>query len=229
MPNYFEVKDVFEPRIVGVKDGFGQVTYDDAFLKAHQWFDELYKPGTPKDTWRAWANIPDHAQPLHGLSLRPHAKLTDILGISLLHGYLINDKVRELLATANLPRHQYCEATLTRNCTPVKERYWWFVYALEAGETTVDFPQSTFTDCYGTEPQPVASYAEYLDIYYQTNALKARKLVFNENFDHTLDMWTPMFLSMKHGYISQKLHEIFTRNDVSGYRIRKSECDFVFA
>jgi hypothetical protein len=85
----------------------------------------------------------DHGQPLQGIALPKAAKLTDLVDAGLLRGYFVSERLRRLPEAFHLPRHQYFEATFTRQ-DQLTGGYWWLVYDLDDGRQTVDFAQSTF-------------------------------------------------------------------------------------
>lgn len=115
---YVELLTDYEPKVVGVRDGVGQVEWSAAFDAQHSWYVDLFGPQEQDffatQAWRKWATMPDHGQPLQGLALRKAAKLTDLVDAGLLRGYLVSERLRQLLETFHLPRHRYFEATFAR-------------------------------------------------------------------------------------------------------------------
>jgi hypothetical protein len=234
---YVELLTDYEPKVVGVRDGVGQVEWSAAFDAQHSWYVDLFGPQEEDffttQAWRKWATMPDHGQPLQGLALRKAAKLTDLVGAGLLRGYLVSERLRQLLETFHLPRHRYFEATFARQ-NQLLGGYWWLVYDLDDGHQTVDFAQSTFDFTWHErkfgQAYQVHSYEEYLALSATTKrAPQAKTLVFNQRFDNTLDLWGTQFLALCQGYCSPALAQALHQQRLTGYRVRSPRCALRFA
>lgn len=232
---YVELLTEHEPKVVGVRDGAGQVAWSAAFNTQHPWYVDLFHPQeavSDPPSWRRLARMPDYGQPLQGLALRQAAKLTDLVDAGLLRGQLVSERLRRLLEGFRLPRHRYFEATFTRQNHFIGG-YWWLVYDLDDGHQTVDFAQSTFDFSWHErtfgQTYQVHSYQEYLALLTTTNrAARATTLVFNQHFDHTLDLWGTQFLSLCQSYCSPALVEALHQQRLTGYRTRPARCALRF-
>lgn len=234
MVKYFEIHESIDPKIVGVRDGLGQVGIDMDFRVNNQWYVELFGgQDASEDRWRKWMKMPDYGNVLQKLTLYKNAKLTDFIDIAgSLRGYIVSDKLKNVLENLNIPRNKYFEASFIRN-KEIISGYWWLLYDLDDGEETVDFSKSEFNFAWHEQQYGkgfrVNTYQEYINLLYETGrAAQAIKLVFNKNFNQSLDMWGTQFLSMRKGYVSQRLLDTFRRQGITGYEKITPRCQLVF-
>lgn len=225
-----------DSKIVGVRDGLGPCFLDKNFYDRHPWYKELFIENNTltKDWWKLQAIMPDYGGPLIQIPMERLARHTDFIDFAnFRRGYLVNDKLREILEKSHLPRHKYFPATFMQVDTEVTG-YWWLCYDLEDGHEHVDFTRSEFKNEeylqeYG-RPITINSYEEYMRFFYEKGrAMIATKLHFMPSFDKELDIWGTQFLSANKGYISSRLLLEFERNNITGYQLRKSNCDLIFA
>jgi hypothetical protein len=60
---YVELLTDYEPKVVGVRDGVGQVEWSAVFDTKHPWYVDLFGPQEDffaTQAWRKWATMPDH-------------------------------------------------------------------------------------------------------------------------------------------------------------------------
>jgi hypothetical protein len=234
MTEYLELRPCIEPKIVGVRTGLGAAYVSQTFYEQNQWYRELFggEYATQERLMR-WAHLPDYGQPLLRLTLHKAGKLTDLVDAGLLFGFIVSDKLRLLLEQHKLPRHRYFEVTFTRTDQEFSG-YWWLLYDLEGGRETVDFAQSEFdyswhTREFGREFS-VTSYQEHIALVQQAGQVaRATNLVFNQNFDSTLDLWGPHLLWLHRGYISPKLAQAFQQHGITGYSVRAPRDKMTFS
>ncbi|TGE04208.1 hypothetical protein [Hymenobacter fodinae] len=148
--NYLELKWSADPRVVGVKDGLGPCYLDNDFYERHRWLEDIfinnkYDQLVDHTTWwKPLATMPDFGGNLERIPMEKAAKLTDFIDFSgFREGYLVNERLRDILEKAHLPQHKYFPATFQQGEREITG-YWWLYYNLETGEHHVDFSRSSF-------------------------------------------------------------------------------------
>ncbi|HET9503133.1 MAG TPA: hypothetical protein VFO93_06310 [Hymenobacter sp.] len=221
-----------EPKVVGVKDGVGPCYLDKEFYERNPWYTQIFLPVIPaEDWWKPRANMPDYGQALLQIPMEKEACHTDFIDFGgFQHGYIINNRLRELLEGAHLPRHRYLPASFVQGDNEITG-YWWLCYDLETGKDRVDFAKSEFAPSRFSSGKhfSISSYSDYMQIIEGTGeAVQATKLCFNSSFDQELDIWGTQFLSGVKGYISDKLLRNFERHNITGYATRRLQCSLLF-
>ncbi len=243
-----------EPKVTGIKTGTGQAWFDENFWSKNQHIKSFMWPDDRQDLRFSSGIKPEFSLDLIGLPMHKNAKHTDLIYLSsLLHGYIVSSKFRELLEQFNLPSHHFYKATFyqpNKKTNEINEvdGYWYFYFQKETGEQTVDFANSEFDTSFHTkylnlkeDDLKVSSYEDYLNVLYKTGtALTAKKMVFNANFDINLDFWGCRFLSLKN-YISESLLKAIEEKKITGVRtinktlakrraefLRDSYCELIF-
>lgn len=221
---YHQLTDSVEPKIVGVTDGAGQAHIEKSFLEKNQWYNSIFYDTelARKEWWKLWANVTKYAQPLHEVFMEKKAKHTDYIGF-LMRGFIVNNKLRELLESSYLPKnHKFLETTFMQK-DKIIDGYWWFVYDMETGEHTVDFSKCEYDLRYHKRDfgedfsVNIQTYQDYLNVFYETGrAVRVSKLVFNQNFDRELDIFGTQFLSSK-DYISDRVLKKMEEAKITGY------------
>ncbi len=235
MMKYYILSKEVEPKVVGVKDGCGQLNLDDRLDKLYNDWDYnifIKLPKENKDWWKVWSKHELYApKPLEGLIFRKGAKKTDYIGEGL-RGFYVNEKLKTILESVHLPNHRFIKTPFIDEKTgEIIDEYWRFVYDLDSGEHTVDFKKSEFDfrnyhiDYGENFSRDISSYNDYLNVYRDTGrGLRARKLVFNENFDKELDFLTFTFLTPSL-YISERLLTKMQEAGITGYSVMTLEKD----
>ena len=234
MKYYILSKDV-EPKVVGVRDGSGQIGVDSRIDKlCNEWHNYIFFELSlkDKDWWKVWSKHEQYAiKPLEGIIFKKGAKKTDYIGEGL-RGFYVNEKLKNILESSHLPNHRFIKTPFIEEKTgKLIEEYWRFVYDLDTGEHTVDFKKSEFNFKYHKRDfgedfhRDINSYKDYLDVYYETRrGVRANKLVLNENFDRELDFFKTMFLS-PNMYISERLLNKMKEAGITGYSVMTLEKD----
>lgn len=218
--NYLFFKYSLSNRIVGKLDGVSQFYgADDVFLAKNAWYAKLLDViGLSSVT-----EMTAVAQEVVEWEIDPLAKLTDIMigGIWFGRGIFVNEKAKAVISKeACLPNHKFVKSTFLHNGTIVKD-YWWLVIDLETGEHTMNFPACEFNFQYTKyRDAPIKpafnSYQEYVSFTKTENFYPGMdKLVFNKNFDRSLDIWSVRYISRL--FISERLDKILKKNKIRGY------------
>lgn len=246
--NYLHLDYDINPKIVGVNDGAGQAYISNNFLERHSWFKHFfYKNDTwDKDWWKKWANVTAYAQPLSEITMHKKSKLTDFITFPrFMRGFIVNDRLRNLINVhGKLPNHKFLPVTFNQ-AGNIIEGYWWFVYDLDTGQDTIDFTKSEFMLSHHEKKFNkqffINSYEDYMNIFYETgSAVRAKKIVFNKDFDKNLDIFGLQFLSLQQAYISERLLVQWEKEKITGYFAKSKEnrslaeikddnyCDLIF-
>ena len=230
---YYRLTNTVEPKIVGITDGAGQSHIEVGdFLERNQWYKSIFYETelAGKDWWKTWAEITKYAQPLKEVFMEDKAKHTDYIGF-LYRGFVVNDKLREILENSHLPpNHRFLETTFIQK-GKIVGGYWWFVYDMETGDQTVDFAKSEYDLRYHKHnfgenfTVNIQTYQDYMNVFYETgSAVGVSKLVFNQNFDQQLDLFGMQFLGSKN-YISDRLLKKMEATKITGYEAISPERD----
>jgi hypothetical protein len=231
MEYYIFTTDGGEPKVTGIRTGTGQTWFDENFWSENKQIKEFMWPNDRKDLRFLSGLKPEFNLDLIGLPMHENAKHTDLIYFSsLLHGYIVSSKFRELLEQFKLPSHHFYQVSFqqpnkkNKETNNVKE-YWYFYFQKETGEHTVDFVHSEFDINFHTKylnlkenELKVSTYEDYLNIFHQGYpALKAKKLLINNGFDKSLDFWGCRFLSAQN-YISAQLLKAIEEKKITGVR-----------
>jgi hypothetical protein len=235
--SYSKLTWSIDPKIVGVKDGVGPCYLDEDFYQRHPWYAQLFLPQAAASATTGWwqprARIPAYGGPLFHIPLEKKARHTDFIDFGgFQHGFLVNDRLRDLLERARLPRHHYFPASFQQVDQEITG-YWWLCYELETG-AHVDFARSEFAlDQHRRlykKAYPITSYADYLQLLSETGqAVPATKLCLTPDFDQGLDLWGTQFLTSVKGYISDKLSSAFAQHRITGHTTKNLQCPLIFS
>lgn len=236
MMKYLILKDDVEPKVVGVKDGTGQLELDKRLDRLYNdWDYNIFIKLPQEDKKNAWKLKLKHEtyalKPLEGLVFKKGAKKTDYIGEGLL-GFYVNEKLKTILESSHLPNHRFIKTPFIEEKTgKIIDEYWRFVHDLETGEEIVDFEKSEFNFKYHKRNfgedfyKEVNSYEDYMNVFYETGtAPLVTKLVFNKNFDRELDFFKTIFLSPR-TYISERLLNRMQEAGITGYSVMTLEKD----
>ncbi|PLK45789.1 imm11 family protein [Emticicia sp. TH156] len=228
---YIFTTDGGEPKVTGIRTGTGQAWFDDTFWAKNKQIKDFMWPNDRKDNRFRTGIQPDFSLDLRGLPMHKNAKHTDLIYLSsLLHGFIVSSKFRELLEQFKLPPHNFYQVSFNQPDKKSKEinevsEYWYFYFQKETGEQTIDFANSEFDRSFHTkylnlkeDELRVSTYEEYMNIFYNTGtALAATKLFLNESFNKELDLWRFSLLSSK-CYSSEKLIKSIEEKKITGVR-----------
>jgi hypothetical protein len=220
-----------EPKVTGIKTGTGQSWFDENFWSKNIQIKKFMWPEDRLDLRFLSGIKPEFGLDLIGLPMHKASKHTDLIYVSsLLHGYVVSSKFRELLEQFKLPNHHFYNVTFyqpNKKTGDINEvsGYWYFYFEKETGENTIDFVNSEFDRSFHTKylnlkdaDLPVGSFEDYQNIYKNGySSLGAKKLIFNNNFDTNLDFWGFRFLTVK-DYISLKLLKAIENKKITGVR-----------
>lgn len=230
--NYFTfTTDGGDPKVTGIKTGTGQAWFDTDFWSKNQQIKAFMWPDDRQDLRFLSGIKPEFDLSLIGLPMHKNAKHTDLIYLSsLLHGYIVSSKFRELLEQFKLPSHHFYKVTFyqpSKKNNEINEvnGYWYFYFQKETGNQVLEFAKSEFDTSFHTkylnlkeDELKVSTYEEYLNIFHKGYpALKCKKMVFNDNFDTNLDFWGCRFLSLK-DYISENLLKAIEDKKITGVK-----------
>jgi hypothetical protein len=230
--SFLEIKEDGRAETTGYKKGGSPITVEPSVWIDRKWMKD-FLIGENSGVRRG--ALPDQDLSLIGLSLDKDAKHNDFLCARLWTGFVMNNKVKELLeGYAKLPPHKFYQVTLIQKKKVLSQvdGYWWFYFNLEKGEN-VDFSSSSFDRSYHELYFPktdfsINTYADYINLTMTTGtAPKATKLVFKNTFDADLDFWGTRFLSNR-SYISDRLCRKFKEQGIKGCLINEPECILAF-
>ncbi len=220
--NYLFFQYSLSTRIMGNTGGIGQFIQSDHFLTRNTWYKELFKPGGDSCSI---VEVTKVAQNIYELGLDPRAKLTDIMigGIWFGKGLFVNEKAKHILTNeAHLPNHKFMKATFWQNNTII-DNYWWLAFDFDSGEHTMNFPacEFNFENISKFRDAPIKpifnNYQDYLAFAQVEKVYPGmNKVVFNENFDRSLDIWSCIYTIFT--FISVRLDKILKKNKIVGYR-----------
>lgn len=232
--NYFILKCNGDPEVTGIRDGSNQSWFTDEFWEKNPKIQNFLFGSDRELSHRGL--VPDFDVELKNMFLAPKAKHTDSIWTgALLNGFIVSTRLRHLLEKFNLPSHQYYPVTFEQYSTKTKSfievgDYWWLYLTKETGEHTVDFTECTFdwdyhARCSGLPKKviPINSYQDYINAFLNyPPALSPTKLVFNENFDRQLDLWSARFLGVQ-TYVSDRLWQAILSDGITNLEIRTIE------
>ena len=167
-------------------------------------------------------------QPELKFELKKKAVLTDVLKDATIssRGFLISQKIKDLLADFKLMRHQFFNATV--KAKKVKLDYYWLHLSEPQLSRYLDYKKSVF---YRTEYTfredliDLKSYEHYEQLKKQDKdasfGVELDQIALSEEFDKALDMFTflPFGLNI---YISQKLRDALLEKNIMGFKIEEA-------
>lgn len=231
MDYFIFTTDGGDPKVTGIKTGISQAWFDDDFWSRNQQIKAFMWPDDRQDLRFLSGTKPEFNLDLIGLPMHKNAKHTDLIYLnSLLNGYIVSSKFRELLEQFKLPSHHFYKVTFSQPSKKTNEinevnEYWYFYFQNETGEKVLAFDKSEFETNFHTnylniqkDELKVSTYEEYLGIFHKGYpALKCKKMAFNDTFDTNLDFWGCRFLSAKN-YISENLLKKIEEKKITGIK-----------
>jgi hypothetical protein len=206
---YFILKNDFEPKNVGVKDGMGQIsTICMCQNQNNSWYEKMFGFAN-KRTHEEWAIVNKHIhyaqRPLVDLVLRKGGILTDYMTFDL-GRCLVSNKLKKILERFNLPNCNFLPMQLCHeNTNVVVQGYWWFAFDKDLGIETIDYMVSKYK-----EDVEVESYWDY-----QALGIRFTKIVLNNKFDLSLDFWACPEAGNR-PFISERLIEAMRSENITG-------------
>lgn len=194
-----------DPKIKGVRSGLAQVHLD----KCNSITGQLDAFFFPDDYWKRSNKIPDFGITGCSAALLKGAKLTDFLDYApnlLTCQFLISERVAEVFSKFNIGQHFLYPVEISGAGKIIKSKYYLFCCPL-VGYECIDFSESIFYKQQGIFPESkkYVSYdnaESFLERYIV--GIQAEKLVFNSNFDRTLDFFD---LRIGEMYVSEALKD----------------------
>ncbi len=175
------------------------------------------------DSWHLW-----DPKPKLNFTLKRNAILTDVLKDATIssRGFLINEKVKEILKLFHIMQHQFFHAPV-RAKGKIHDYYWWHLCEPELTHH-LDYEKSVFYRTeyeFREEPITLTSYQHYETLKKQdaeaSFGVEIETIALAKTFDRTLDAFT--FLPLDgHIYISENLKQALEQNDVTGLKIEKA-------
>ncbi len=166
--------------------------------------------------------------PKLSFELSRSAFLTDVLKDATISapGFLISERVKRLLDSFNIMRHQFFPAPV-RTRRSVHGYYWWHLCEPKL-TTRLDYERSTFYRTefgFREEPIVLTSYRQYEKLKKRDKeasfGVELDSIVFSKSFDRTLDVFT--FLPFDRAvYCSGQLREALEGGGVSGFSFKKA-------
>ncbi|MGX5857375.1 hypothetical protein ACWKW6_27215 [Dyadobacter jiangsuensis] len=232
--NYHILKCNGDPEVTGIRGGSNQSWFTDEFWERNPKIQN-FMFGSDRELLHRGL-VPDFDVELKRMFLDPKAKHTDCIWTgALLNGFIVSTRLKHLLEKFNLPSHQYYPVTFEQYSVKTKAvievgGYWWLYLLKETGEHTVNFSKCSFdwdyhARCSGLPKNviPINSYQDYINAFLNCPpSLVPTKLVFNENFDRGLDLWSARFLGVQ-TYVSDRLWQAILSEGITGLEIRTIE------
>lgn len=169
-------------------------------------------------------------QPNLEFELKKRCKLTDVLSDATIgggSGFLINDKIRNILNKFHLMSHQYLDASIKTKDNLIQQYYWLHLtepeLILQLDYKKTEFYRTEFM--FREEPIKLDSYEHYENFKSKDTeasfGVGIEKIALSDSFDKSLDLFT--FLPFDNNiYISKKLKKAIEENNVIGFKIREA-------
>lgn len=184
---YFLLKTNPDPEVKGVDTGCGQVELDRNNPITEKLEDFFFS----QHYWRENRKFPDFNIENCTASLLSGAKLTDFLDFSpglLTCQFMISERLAEVFSKFNIQQYVTYPVTLYDHGQQLSDKYYIFCCPL-LGYDVIDFAQSVFYKKERIFEEKTYLHYEnskqYIDNYVVGNQIE--KLVFNSNFDRSLD------------------------------------------
>ena len=183
---------------------------------------------------RCYKTLPDFVPDLDGFVLHSKAKPTDFLSTSLTsRGYIINEKVKNILQNFKLPLHAFYPIELRYKKQLVDKYYWLHVICDLTG--IVDYSASTFF-----------IYKDYsydlgvIKVSSKEELLQKRSVIEEKNKGHNVTIWAKSLRLIEkveydffkigiydsNKYISQKLYDTFNQEKTTGITVKPLSWEF---
>ena len=188
-------------------------------------------PNSIDEVGRFYTSLPDFEPNFNSFVLHNQAKPTDFLSNALAsNGYLISERVKELLSKFNLPEHKFYPAKILFKKEHLSIKYYWF-HPIRNFKKFVDYKNSEFF-IYKNYSQNIGS----IDVQSEQDYLeKNASLIMN---DSTLCIWASkvkfldqfplnidLFVISKFNtdtFISKRLSQSFIDDKITGLDIKST-------
>jgi hypothetical protein len=221
--SYFKIKKDLEPKITGLtKDGGDQGKIDIHLFKDKLWLNEFlygYMSGLRR------GDFPEKEFTLEGIWLDKKAKLNEFISVgALMTGFIVNQKVVEILKTCTLPPHKFYEVTFNQ-AGKIIEGYYWFYFNLFDGKHHINYSQTIFdtkkVEQILVQDVIIQNYEDYIRVTLAMDrAIHVEKIVFDKSFNLDLDFFGMRFFG-NGSYISDRLKKKFEINKIKGFRLNE--------
>ncbi|MBT2563801.1 hypothetical protein J7E50_21420 [Pedobacter sp. ISL-68] len=159
--------------------------------------------------------------------LEPKAKLTDVLSQAAIsaYGFLVNNKVRQILEGFNLMEHRYYKCLVKDQKGVVHDYYW--LHLVDDNTKKIDYSNSIFYWTKSTFRKGILELNSYEDYLKQKKdngllwGVSSEKLKLNTRFDTTLDLVSNLPFD-SNTYISAGIRETINKLDITGIEINEA-------
>jgi len=179
------------------------------------------KADASNSIYNVYNEMPDFTPNLNYLEVHNNAKLTDVVSASITSkGFIVNDKVKIILESFNLPLHKFFPATLAHKGV-LNDNFYWFFYSGDLSDF-IDYSNTDFllVDSFGERKEiSINSKKDLKTIYNNTSTLnKIRSTGIKYKDSIKLDLFES-HLADSRTFISDKLKRILEENKVTGIQI----------
>jgi hypothetical protein len=170
--------------------------------------------------------FPDLPPQLDSFILNNKSKLTDVLSASMISfGFLVNEKVKNILSQYKLPDHRFYPASVLHN-NKLHTGYFWFYFISDVLDH-IDYSKTTFftSDFFNNEietcgPIPAAdSFRTLNNSLTDFRKLNSAEVYFRSSLLKEVDLFMLSFGSSD-TYISKSLYNDLLANKISGFEYR---------
>ena len=168
--------------------------------------------------------LPNFAPNLDCFILNSKANATDLLSSSTIanNGFLISEKIKNILSNYKLPDHKYFSATIQQGTTTL---YYYWIHIGSDFNDFIDYKKSSFNiiENYSEIKQKVKiiSKEDYISKKSEVNnkdindSIQASQIVMTNDFDRNINLFN--FLNLDDNfYISEELMKDLVKNKVTG-------------
>lgn len=187
---YYLLRTVSDPKIKGVKTGLGQVELD----KNNPITEKLLNFFSGLTYWEKGKTVPDFEVKNCTAFVYKGAKLTDFLDFSpdlMTCPFMLSERVVEVFDKFNIQPYYTYPVTLYKKDKGLDEKYYLFCCPL-LGYEVIDFSKSIFytSNSLFDKDRTYVHYEKFEDFTKNYNVgIKLEKLVFNSNFNASLDFF----------------------------------------
>jgi hypothetical protein len=215
MTKYFELNMVSDPEIKGVTSGLAQVELDEDNPTTRKLKDFFLGVGY----WERGKTIPDFDINNCTATLLPKAKLTDFLDFSpflITCDFMISEDVLTVFRKLKIQQYvTYPVQIYKRKKKPIAEKYYLFCCPLQ-GYDVINFQESVFYTGSEITGKKYVHYNNHVEYQSDNRITNVEKLVLNENFDSTLDLFTTRIGGI---FVSEALKDAIEIIGFTGVRI----------
>lgn len=225
---YYLLRSPSDPKIIGIRDGYGQAESQRQGFKNKSHYDEIINFFNKTN-----ANIgkfPSFEINLEYVKMEKKAKLTDFISFYpvIPYGYfLVSEHVVKILSTFKLPKHKFYSATIEFKEEKIHNYKLFYCPPLE--DNLIDYTKSIFfsgNELLGKKFHSFSSREEY-QAHIKHDFLRAEKIYINKGFNNEFD-----YFNIEHfsgGLISTDLKETFEIAGITGIKfLEPKEPELIF-